>query len=131
MTLVIDENGVYYRVPICCINEPSNYNANVPDSNLKSKAKPSEIIFEVTILMKTNYIQALKIRSAKGDITLSVSNYISVADFKKKYVEKVNDTTFKVDNLRLFCLGKELKDELFLYTYDIIDGIIVQAQIKK
>jgi len=28
LTLVIDENGVYYRVPISCINEPSNYSVN-------------------------------------------------------------------------------------------------------
>jgi hypothetical protein len=28
LTLVIDENGVYYRVPICCISEPLNYSVN-------------------------------------------------------------------------------------------------------
>jgi len=28
LTLVIDENGVYYRVPICCINEPLNFSVN-------------------------------------------------------------------------------------------------------
>lgn len=28
LTLVIDENGVYYRVPISCINEPLNYSVN-------------------------------------------------------------------------------------------------------
>lgn len=31
LTLVIDENGVYYRVPISCINEPLNYNVNYQD----------------------------------------------------------------------------------------------------
>ena len=30
----------------------------------------------------------------------------------------------------MFCLGKELKDDLFLYSYDIIDDITVQALIK-
>ncbi len=29
----------------------------------------------------------------------------------------------------MFCLGKELKDELFLYTYDIIDEMTVQVMI--
>lgn len=28
LTLVIDENGVYYRVPICCINDPQNFSVN-------------------------------------------------------------------------------------------------------
>lgn len=27
-------------------------------------------------------------------------------------------------------MGKELKNELFLYSYDISDGIVVQAMIK-
>jgi Ubiquitin-binding domain len=31
LTLVIDENGVYYRVPISCINEPQNYSVNYQD----------------------------------------------------------------------------------------------------
>ena len=31
LTLVIDENGVYYRVPICCIAEPMNYSVNYVD----------------------------------------------------------------------------------------------------
>jgi hypothetical protein len=31
LTLIIDEAGVYFRVPICCINEPLNFNANYND----------------------------------------------------------------------------------------------------
>ena len=31
----------------------------------------------------------------------------------------------------MFCLGKELKDDLFLYTYDIIDEMTVQVMIAK
>jgi hypothetical protein len=44
---VIDENGVYYRVPISCINEPMNYNVNYQDQKLKAKAKPAEKIYNV------------------------------------------------------------------------------------
>jgi hypothetical protein len=47
LTLVIDENGVYYRVPICCINEPVNYNVNYQDQKLKAKNKPVEKQFNV------------------------------------------------------------------------------------
>ena len=47
LTLVIDENGVYYRVPICCIAEPMNYSVNYLDQKLKTKQKPAEKIFKV------------------------------------------------------------------------------------
>lgn len=47
LTLVIDENGVYYRVPICCINEPLNYNVNYQDQKLKNKSKPAEKLYNV------------------------------------------------------------------------------------
>lgn len=43
----------------------------------------------------------------------------------------MNDPTLKPEHLRLFCLGKELKDELFLYSYDMIDEMAIQAMIKK
>ena len=50
LTLVIDENGVYYRVPICCISEPLNYSVNYQDQKLKNKAKPAEKQFNVSYL---------------------------------------------------------------------------------
>ena len=31
----------------------------------------------------------------------------------------------------MFCMGKELKDELFLYSYDLIDEMTVQVMFKK
>ena len=67
LTLVIDENGVYYRVPISCINEPLKYSVNIEDQKMKTKAKPVEKIFK-----------ALKVRSVKGDYTLSVSNLVTI-----------------------------------------------------
>ena len=48
LTLVVDEGGVYYRVPICCINEPNNYNANIQDQKLKEKSKPNDKILAVS-----------------------------------------------------------------------------------
>ena len=51
---------------------------------------------------------------------------------KQTYVDKqTNDKTLKAENIRLFCLGKELKDEMFLYSYDIQDEMIVQCMFKK
>ena len=37
----------------------------------------------------------------------------------------------KPEKVRMFCLGKELKDDLFLYTYDITDEITIQVMISK
>jgi len=50
LTLVIDENGVYYRVPICCINEPLNFSVNFQDEKLKGKSKPPEKLYNVRII---------------------------------------------------------------------------------
>jgi hypothetical protein len=42
LTLVVDEGGMYYRVPICMINEPENFNADFVTAKLFSKEKPKE-----------------------------------------------------------------------------------------
>ena len=71
LTLCIDETGVYYRVPICLINDPINYDADFQTQKLKSKEAPSE--FQMT----------LKIRHATvGDNILNFSNLLSVEAFK-------------------------------------------------
>ena len=48
LTLVIDENGVYYRIPLCCINEPANYSVNYVDQKIKDKPKPALKTFNVS-----------------------------------------------------------------------------------
>jgi hypothetical protein len=50
------------------------------------------------------------------------------------YLDKLGSQVaegLKVEHIRMFCLGKELKDDLFLYTYDIADEMTVQVMIKK
>ncbi len=42
---------------------------------------------------------------------------------------KSSDIT--LENLRFFYAGKELKEELFIYSYDIKDEMTIQAMIKK
>lgn len=39
---MIDEDEQYYRVPICMINDPVNYNADYVDEKLRLKEKPKE-----------------------------------------------------------------------------------------
>lgn len=50
------------------------------------------------------------------------------------YIDKLGSSAaegLNVSKIRMFCLGKELKDELFLYTYDIVDEMTVQVMIIK
>ena len=62
---------------------------------------------------------------------MSVSNLISILDFKNMYIEKTNDKELKLENIRMFVLGREMKDELFLYSYDIVDEMAIQVMVKK
>ena len=42
LTLVIDEQGIYYRLPVCVINDPLNFNADFAMEKLKNKEQPPE-----------------------------------------------------------------------------------------
>lgn len=63
----------------------------------------------------------LKVRNNKyGDILIECSNLMGIVDFKKLYITKTKDD-LDASNLRMFAMGKELKDDLFIYSYDIIN----------
>lgn len=50
----------------------------------------------------------------------NVSNLKSIVDLKQIYIDNLaTKEPVKVTQIRFFCLGKELKDELFVYSYDI------------
>jgi hypothetical protein len=73
----------------------------------------------------------LKIRSVnKGDTIMSgISSLMSIRDLKQKYIDKLGE--FRLEDIRLFYAGKELKEDLFIYSYDIKDEMTIQAMIKK
>jgi hypothetical protein len=48
LTLVIDESGIYYRIPICVINDPLNFNADYVTDKLKNKSAPPERTINVS-----------------------------------------------------------------------------------
>lgn len=60
-------------------------------------------------------------------MVFQISNLESIKDFKLKYIAKIGEQGqgLKPENIRMFCLGKELKDELFLYSYDLNDEMTV------
>ena len=124
LTLCIDETGVYYRVPICLINDPIGYDADYQAQKLKSKKAPDE--------------QHLKLKfrnTTMGDVEMEMSNLIPIAQLKNMYVDLLEQKELskgRIDTaqIRLFAMGKELKDDLFVYSYDIMNESTVQVMIR-
>ena len=62
---------------------------------------------------------------------LEVSNWSTILQLKQLFCQacnqrdKFNGVSIKPDYIRMFCLGKELKDDLFLYSYDIKEEMTV------
>jgi len=76
----------------------------------------------------------LKVRNAaKGDKVLECSNLLPVSKFKELYIEELGEAgaELELSKLRMFAMGKELKDDLFVYSYDIMNESTVQVMIKK
>lgn len=58
----------------------------------------------------------------------NISNLLSVIELKELFISKLDAEKRKGltrDNLRFFCLGKELSDDLFVYSYDLRDEITI------
>ena len=53
-----------------------------------------------------------------------MSNKTGVDKLKIMYLTEIGKDESCLPNIRLFCLGKELKDDLFLYSYDIGDDLV-------
>ena len=67
LTMLIDETGIYYRVPICLINDPIGYDADYVATKLKNKEQPKSKILK------------LKVRNpAVGDLPVEVENLIGI-----------------------------------------------------
>ena len=48
LTTAIDQAGVYYRVPIACINDPEKYNQNAILDAMQAKQAPKEKTINVS-----------------------------------------------------------------------------------
>ena len=56
LTTAIDSAGVYYRVPICCIQDPDNYEVDTAMDAMKAKKAPKEK--NITVSFMTVYTLA-------------------------------------------------------------------------
>jgi hypothetical protein len=64
------------------------------------------------------------------NMTEDTSNLLSINELKINFIEKM-ELDLKPENIRFFCLGKELQDDLFLYSYDIKDEMAIQCMQRK
>lgn len=60
-----------------------------------------------------------------------MSNKSKIKALKIQYLNQMGITDLPLENIRIFCLGKELKDDLFLYSYDVANDMVMQAMIKQ
>ena len=61
-----------------------------------------------------------------GDQEMELSNLMSIIDLKKKYLQHLEEKELtkgdlECSQIRMFAMGKELKDDLFIYSYDIMN----------
>jgi hypothetical protein len=49
----------------------------------------------------------------------------SIKDLKKTFIDEMKFEGFQPEDIRFFCLGKELQDDLYLYSYDIKDEMAI------
>jgi len=81
LTTCIDQAGVYYRVPICCINDPVNYDKDYQELKMRDKKTPDEVM-----------IKGLQIKmNPDKNVKEDVSNLISIKDLKLLYIEKLGE----------------------------------------
>ena len=71
-----------------------------------------------------------------GSHTLQLSNLSTISAVKQAYLdalgaEKVAELSLALEKVRLFSMGQELKDELFIYSYNIKDNMVMQAMFRK
>ena len=57
---------------------------------------------------------------------------MGIETLKTEYITALDLGTDDISsqNLRLFCKGEELKNDLFLYSYEIENDMVIQAMIK-
>lgn len=73
----------------------------------------------------------IKIRYQSRDIVISTTNKAQITDAKQTFLETAElMKSVEESSVRFFCLGKELKNEFFLYSYDISEDTVIQAMAR-
>lgn len=104
-----DALGGLYEIPNYCIHDPSIY--DLPEDH---KKKPNE--------------KKIKFKARHGvkHLKLKSSNYSSVKKIKMSVAKKLG-TTF--DKIRLFFSGKEMKNDMPLWNYNVDNDVVIMVMV--
>jgi len=109
LTTCIDSAGVYYRVPIACINDPQKYEQNLQYQQMKEKDAPVETTVNVSKAFPSYFdFQGLKIRLLPDkDVQFDISNLTNIGELKQKFIDTLGEKGSGLDAklLRFFCMG--------------------------
>ena len=108
---IIDKKGNHYIIPNYCINDPYFERQFKIENNFENKN------------IKIKLFEPL---NNNNNVVLNVTNSISGEELKKIYCEKIG-ISFNDYNLRLFFGGQEIKDNNFLYQYNLQKGFKIQV----
>jgi len=108
---IIDKKGNHYIIPNYCINDPYFERQFKIENNFENKN------------IKIKLFEPL---NNNNSVVLNVTNSINGQELKKIYCEKIG-ISFDDYNLRLFFGGQEIKDNNFLYQYNLQKGFKIQV----
>ena len=107
---IIDKKGNHYFIPNYCINDPYFEREYKIDKNIEEKT------IKIKLFEPVN----------ENNIALNVNHTISGEELKKLYCKKVGISPNEY-NVRLFFGGQEIKNNNFLYQYNIQKGFKIQV----
>ena len=110
INITYDTSGALYEIPNYCINEPYKYKII---ENEKEKPKEEKISFKLKGTHNTK---------------ITCSNYETVNKVKEKVSKKYNVET---DKIRLFFYGREMKNDMELWNYNVSKDCVVILMINK
>ena len=104
-----DALGALYEIPNYCIHDPMVY--ELPEDN---KKKPAE--------------KKIKFKARHGAkiLKLKSSNYSSVKKTKMSVAKKIGTT---YDKIRMFFSGKEMKNDMQLWNYNVDNDVVIMVMV--
>lgn len=111
---IVDKKGNHYIVPNYCINDPYFEKEFVVKENVEKKDMKI-ILYEVAVNKNTEVV---------------ANNLMSGEDLKKVFCEK-NNISFEDYNVRMFFSGNEVKNDHYLYQYNIHNDYKIQVMKTK